>query len=370
MDKRDYDYMARALNLARRGLYTTHPNPRVGAVIVKDDEVVGEGYHQRAGEPHAEINALYAAGERAQGATVYITLEPCCHFGRTPPCTDALIKAGVKRVVVAMRDPNPQVAGQGLAQLEHAGIATEVGLLEAQARELNPGFVQRMTAGRPWVRVKLAMSLDGRTAMASGESQWITGEPARADVQRLRARSNAIMTGIGTVLSDDPSLNLRLEAGELGTQGEIVQPLRVVLDPQLQTPIDARLLTLPGPTLILTASEDAHHGEALAKAGAEVVQVPATTVGLDLHVVLAELAMREVNELQVEAGAILCGGLLQEGLIDELVIYMAGHLMGNEAHGLFYLPGLDRMHDRIALDIRDVRAVGRDWRITAWPVRG
>lgn len=366
----DHVHMARALELARRGLYTTQPNPRVGAVIVRDGQVVGEGWHRRAGGPHAEIEALRMAGERARGATVYVTLEPCCHHGRTPPCSEALIGAGVARVVAAMQDPNPRVAGQGLAALAAAGIDTRVGVLEAEARGLNPGFVMRMTQGRPWVRVKLAMSLDGRTALASGESRWITGEAARADVQRLRARSGAVLTGIGTLLADDPSLNLRLSAAELDIEGEPIQPLRVVLDTALQTPAAARLLSLPGAVLIFTAAPaDAHRRAALEAVGAQVVEVPAIPGGLDLRAVLAELARREVNEVQVEAGAILAGALVAGGLADELVVYLAPHLLGSEARGLLLLAGLERMQDRIGLAIQDIRAVGGDWRITATPER-
>ncbi len=356
----DHGFMARALRLARRGLYTTDPNPRVGCVIVRDGAVVGEGWHRRAGEPHAEIHALREAGEAARGATAYVTLEPCCHHGRTPPCSQALIEAGVARVVAAMEDPNPRVAGQGLRALRDAGIEAESGLLAEQAEALNPGFVQRMRHGRPWVRLKLAMSLDGRTAMASGESRWITGEAARADVHRLRARSSAVLTGIGTVLADDPSLNARLDQGI-----EVHQPLRVVLDAHLAMPPEARMLSLPGKTLVLTYSRDEAQREALEAAGAEVCVLPGVGDRLDLDAVLAELGRREVNELMVEAGAVLAGGFLQAGRVDELVFYLAPHLMGDGARGLFHLPGLERMEERIALDIRDIRAVGHDWRITA-----
>lgn len=352
--------MALALQLAARGLYTTDPNPRVGCVIVRDGEVVGTGWHRRAGEPHAEVYALREAGERAQGATAYVTLEPCCHHGRTPPCSEALIRAGVARVVAAMEDPNPKVAGSGLAQLQQAGIAVESGLLQAQAEDLNPGFVKRMRHGRPYVRCKLAMSLDGRTAMASGESKWITGEAARRDVQRLRARSSAIMTGIGTVLADDPSLNVRLDFGQ-GAR----QPLRVVLDPRLRMPEHARMLALPGQTLVLTCADDPDAAARLAAAGGEVARLPAYGDGLDLHAVVGHLAERQVNEVLLETGATLAGAMLAAGLIDELVLYVAPHIMGSGARGLFRLPGLERMEDRIELDILDIRAVGRDWRITA-----
>lgn len=370
----DYRYMARALQLAERGLFTADPNPRVGCVLVKAGEVVGEGWHQRAGEPHAEINALQVAGTLAKdgvkGATAYITLEPCCHHGRTPPCSEALIAAGVSRVVVAMEDPNPQVAGQGLAQLQKAGIETCSGVLQAQAELLNLGFIRRMRHGRPFVRGKMAMSLDGRTAMASGESQWITDSEARQDVHRLRARSSAIITGIGTVLSDDPSLTARLAnvSGNTKVELELQQPLRVVLDSHLQIPVAAQILSLPGSTLILTISSDETKTAALRATGAEVEVLASKNGRLDLSAVMECLARREINEAMVEAGATLCGALLQAGLFDELVIYMAPLLMGDEARGLLSLPGLQSMTDRIELEIDDMRSVGRDWRIQARPV--
>lgn len=354
----DARHMARALVLAARGLYTTDPNPRVGCVLVKDGQVVGEGWHERAGEPHAEVHALRAAGAAARGATAYVTLEPCCHHGRTPPCTRALIEAGVARVVAAMPDPNPRVARQGVADLERAGIKVEIGLLAAEAERLNPGFISRMIRGRPYVRVKLAASLDGRTALASGESKWITGEAARADVQRLRARSSAILTGVGTVLADDPSLTVRdIEIKR--------QPLRVVVDGNLSMRADARLLTLPGRTLIVTAADDADYAEPLLAAGAEVMVLAAGVDRVDLPLLMQDLAVREVNELLVEAGATVCGALLEAGVVDELVLYLAPHLLGSSARGLFNIPALESMADRVALDIIDVRAVGKDWRITA-----
>ncbi|MFW5453400.1 bifunctional diaminohydroxyphosphoribosylaminopyrimidine deaminase/5-amino-6-(5-phosphoribosylamino)uracil reductase RibD [Thioalkalivibrio sulfidiphilus] len=362
----DTRHMARALQLARRGLYTTDPNPRVGCVMVRDGQVLGEGFHVRAGEPHAEILALRQAGEAARGATVYVTLEPCAHFGRTPPCADALIHAGVARVVAAMVDPNPRVAGQGLARLTAAGITTASGVLEAEARALNPGFISRMEQGRPYVRVKLAMSLDGRTAMASGESRWITGEAARRDVQRLRARAGAILTGSGTVLADNPGLDVRLSAQELGIEGPVRQPLRVVLDTRLACTPEAKLFTTGGPALVLTAEQDTARYTQLQACGAEVEAVASAPRGLDLHVVLELLARRGINELHVEAGPILCGSLMQAGLVDELVIYMAPHLMGNDARGLLNL-GLEHMDERVPLRIEDIRAVGGDWRIVARP---
>lgn len=359
----DHEYMARALQLAERGLFTTDPNPRVGCVLVRDGVIVGEGWHERAGEPHAEVLALRAAGEQARGATAYVTLEPCSHHGRTPPCADALIAAGVTEVVVAMQDPNPQVAGGGLAKLNAAGIKTRIGVLAVQAEALNPGFISRMRRGRPYVRCKLAMSLDGRTAMASGESKWITGAEARADVQRLRARSSAIMTGIGTALVDDPSLNMRLDDVDAARQ-----PWRVVLDTELRMPPGARMLKLTGKTLIFAVSEAEAPREALLAAGAEIVLLEPHDGRLQLKDVLEVLAMREINEVLVEAGATLSGALLAAGLIDELVIYMAPQLLGDGARGLFHLPGLVRMEQKLGLDIQDIRKVGQDWRITAVPM--
>ena len=357
----DAAYMARALRLAERGLLTTAPNPRVGCVLVRDGTVVGEGWHERAGAPHAEINALQQAGSQAAGATAYVTLEPCCHHGRTPPCTDALLAAGVTRVVAAMEDPNPEVAGKGLAALQTAGIDAAAGLLAAAAEKLNTGFVMRMRQGRPWVRCKLAMSLDGRTAMASGESQWITGTAARRDVHQLRARSDAIMTGIGTVLADDPSLTVRLDEMD----DDFRQPLRVILDSRLRTPPHAKLLDLPGETLIITGVDDAGNETRLTRSGIRVVTLPMQDGQLDLPAVLHYLGTLQINEVHLEAGATLCGALLQAGLVDELVMYMAPHLMGDAARGLFALPGLEQMAQRLKLSISEIRAVGDDWRSTA-----
>ncbi len=366
----DHLYMGRALELAERGLYTTDPNPRVGCVLVRDGRVVGEGWHERAGEPHAEVLALRVAGDLARGATAYVTLEPCAHHGRTPPCADAMLAAGVARVVVAMDDPNPLVDGAGSRRLREAGVEVETGLMETQARALNPGFVMRMTRGRPFVRSKLAMSLDGRTAMASGESQWITGPDARRDVQRLRARSGAILTGIGTVLADDPSLSVReADIGQPPPAGGWRQPLRVVLDPRLSTPPGARMLRAPGRTLIATCCQDDEAAEALIDTPAEVIRFPGHSDSLDLPTLLRYLGQEEeVNELLLETGATLSGSMLRGGLVDELVVYMAPKLLGSDARGLFRLPGLERMEEAIGLEIADVRAVGRDWRIIARPV--
>ncbi|MEQ6340366.1 MAG: bifunctional diaminohydroxyphosphoribosylaminopyrimidine deaminase/5-amino-6-(5-phosphoribosylamino)uracil reductase RibD [Gammaproteobacteria bacterium] len=351
--------MARALRLARRGLYGADPNPRVGCVLVRDGEIVGEGWHERAGGPHAEVHALAQAGERACGATAYVTLEPCCHHGRTPPCADALVAAGVARVVAAMVDPNPKVGGAGLARLVAAGIAVESGLMQAEAEALNPGFIMRMRLGQPFVRCKLAMSLDGRTAMANGESKWITSGAARHDVHHLRARSSAIMTGVGTVLADDPALTARLD------DERIRQPLRVVLDTHLRTPPQARLLDAPGRALIVTASRNQVLHDRLARDNVTVVTLPEQINGIDLPAVMRHLAALEVNEVLLEAGPTLSGAMLRAGLIDELIIYMAPHLMGDAARGLFHLPELVGMDQRIAMDIIDIRAVGKDWRITA-----
>jgi diaminohydroxyphosphoribosylaminopyrimidine deaminase/5-amino-6-(5-phosphoribosylamino)uracil reductase len=367
-DASDHGFMARALRLAEQGLYSADPNPRVGCVVVKDGLSVGEGWHRRAGEPHAERHALAAAGEAAQGATAYVTLEPCAHYGRTPPCADALVAAGVQRVVAAIEDPNPRVAGQGMARLREAGILTEVGLLSGDAEALNPGFLKRMRTGLPYVRCKLAMSLDGRTAMASGESQWITGEAARLDVQRLRARSSAVLTGVGTVLADDPSLNVRLTQAQLGgddADGPARQPLRVVLDTRLRTPPRARLLMLDGESLVMCGqAAPADIAGELETAGAKVVRQPQLGGRIDLRHALNDLAARGVNEVLIESGPTLAGHALGEGLVDELIVYMAPHLMGHDARGLVRLEGLQRMADRLDLEFVDMRKVGRDLRLT------
>jgi len=368
----DLRFMARAIQLAKRGIYTTHPNPRVGCVITRQDQIVGEGWHMRAGEPHAEVHALNAAGEESDGATAYVTLEPCSHHGRTPPCADALIKAGVSRVVIAMQDPNPQVAGSGIAKIKAAGIDVSVGVLQAEAEALNPGFIARLTRGRPFVRCKLAMSLDGRTAMASGESKWITSTPARQDVQRLRARCDAIMTGIGTVLLDDPQLDVRPEGIEelhVVLAGETQRPpMRVIVDSTLRTPVASRLLALPGKKLIATAVEHSEILDTLRQKHVNVCRFAGGDERVNLPLLMEYLAALEINELMVEAGPVLSGAMLQAGLIDELVIYMAPHLMGDQAMGLMTLPGLDQISQRVMLKTKDIRAVGDDWRITLQPV--
>ena len=357
MSAEDHAFMARALRLAERGLCTTTPNPRVGCVVVRDETVVGEGWHERAGEPHAEVHALRAAGERARGATVYVSLEPCSHQGRTPPCVDALIKGGVTRVVAAMQDPNPRVAGAGLGQLRAAGIATECGVLEAEARELNIGFVSRMTRGRPWVRMKIAASLDGKTALLNGKSQWITGPDARRDGHRLRARACAILTGFGTVRDDDPRLTVR----DVETSR---QPLRVVVDSRLETPLDAKVLE-GGNVLVFAAIAERARIAALEQRGAAVIVLANATHKVDLEAMLAELGRRELNEVHIEAGFKLNGSLLKAGVVDELVIYLAPCLLGDAARGLFDLPALGDLAQRRSLTIRDVRRVGDDLRIVA-----
>ena len=365
-----YHFMTDALKLAHKGFYTTHPNPRVGCIIVKNDKIIGKGYHQYAGQPHAEVLALRDAGYKAKNATAYVTLEPCSHTGKTPPCANALINAGITKVIIAMQDPNPQVSGNGIKKLRDAGVEVIVGVLEQQARELNKGFVKRMQYALPWVRVKMAMSLDGRTAMKSGESQWITARDARQDVQKYRAASDAILTAQGTVLADDPSLNVRLTKDDLGIEGEVRQPVRVVLDQDLQISPQAKMLGLEGETWIYTCAENQKEKkQALKKQGAIIIELkPDKNNLLPLETVLKDLAKREINEVHTEAGQTLTGALLEQGLVDELLIYIAPTLMGSDARGLFYLPSLQTMQDRIQLEIKDIRAIGRDWRIIATPL--
>lgn len=353
----DHGMMARALQLAERGLWTTSPNPRVGCVLVREGEIVGKGWHERAGEPHAEVHALRAAGELARGATAYVTLEPCSHHGRTPPCAEALIGAGVSRVVAAMRDPNPLVAGNGLAMLQAAGIETACGLLENEARELNIGFVARMTRGRPWLRLKAAASLDGKTALNNGTSQWITGLEARRDGHRWRARACAILTGIGTVRDDDPQLSVR----EVDTPR---QPLRVVVDSKLEIPLTAKILR-GGPVLVAAAVDDEKRANSLRATGAEVVVLPNPHGKVELSGLLEELGRRGINEVHVEAGFKLNGSLLREGLVDELLLYLAPCLIGHDASGLFNLPELASLDGKHRLQVRDLRQIGEDIRLIA-----
>jgi diaminohydroxyphosphoribosylaminopyrimidine deaminase/5-amino-6-(5-phosphoribosylamino)uracil reductase len=352
-------YMARALRLAARGLNTATPNPRVGCVIVRCGQVVGEGWHHRAGEPHAEAHALQAAGDAALGATAYVTLEPCSHHGRTPPCADALVRAGVARVVAAMRDPNPLVAGQGLAKLAAAGIATTCGVLEQEARELNIGFVSRMTRGRPWVRLKTASTLDGVTALDNGVSQWITGPAARRDGHRWRARACAVLSGIGTVQEDNPSLTVR----EVPTER---QPLRVIVDARLALSPAAKLFADidRAPLLVVCASDDVPNARVLRDAGAELLVLPNDGGKVDLPALLQALGARGINELHAESGHKLNGSLLREGCVDELLMYVAPTVLGR-GMGLFNLGPFVTLDQRIDLDVRDIRAVGRDWRVLA-----
>ncbi len=359
----DIHFMNRALQLAAMPTVSPHPNPRVGCVLVRDSQIVGEGYHERAGEFHAEIGALRQAGDQARGATAYVTLEPCCHTGKTPPCTEALIAAGVSRVVSAMSDPNPQVAGRGHAQLTAAGIQCDSGLLEAQARVLNRGFIRRMEHGRPWVISKLGMSLDGRTAMASGESKWITSEASRDDVQLLRARASAVLTGIGTVVTDNPRLTVRMPGHDPKRQ-----PLRVVLDSGLKISPSAKVLAPPGKAVVCYHGDHAAHRKTLIENGVTLHALPGTEQGVDLEAVFATLTREyQVNEVLVEAGARLNGALVDAGLVDEFVIYMAPVIMGDQARGLFHLPRLETMAQKLVLQITDMRAVGTDWRISATP---
>lgn len=357
----DARHMRRALELARRGLFTTDPNPRVGCVLVRDGRVVGEGWHVRAGEAHAEVNALARAGGDARGATAYVTLEPCAHHGRTGPCAQALIDAGVRRVVAAMEDPNPLVAGAGLARLRAAGVRVECGLSADAALALNPGFVQRMRLARPWTRLKLAASLDARTALASGESKWITGPAARADVHRFRARSSAVVTGVGTVLADDPALTARPTG-----RRPVLQPIRVILDPRLRTPPTARVLREPGATLLIATPGDTTRRAALEAAGAEVVVLDAGPRP-EPGAVLTLLAARGVNEVWVECGPTLAGAFLAASVVDELIVYLAPTLLGDDARALMRLPPLRSMAARPRLSFTDVRRFGDDLRITARP---
>ena len=380
----DHEFLARALALARRGLFTAHPNPRVGCVLVRDGEIVGEGWHRRAGEPHAEALALDAAGARARGATAYVSLEPCCHFGRTPPCTTALIEAGVVRVVAATRDPDPRVEGRGFERLRAAGIEavlTDSSRLAQAATEINTGFFTRIASGRPFVRLKLAASLDGRTALPDGTSRWITGEEARRDVQRWRARAGALLTGVGTVLADDPRLTVRpadLERRDTGAGPEAPPDpdrlLRVVLDSRLQTPPGATLFASPAPVLVTTGDAAARgaRADALRAAGAEVLATEAGEAAragngrpdrADPHALLQLLGEREINEVLVECGPTLAGALVEGGLVDELLLYLAPTLLGSGSRPLVELPAPADMASRAALRILESESVGDDLRV-------
>ena len=361
----DHAMMARALRLAERGAFTTKPNPMVGCVIAKDGEIIGEGWHQRAGGPHAEVLALQGVGDGARGATAYVTLEPCSHVGRTGPCADALVAAGIVRVVGAMRDPNPLVDGSGFDRLQAAGIKVEIGLMETLARELNRGFLSRIERGRPWLRIKLAISIDGRSALASGDSKWISGPAARQDVQRWRARSGAILTGAGTVLIDDPLLTARLDESAADYERDFVPPLRVVLDPGLATVARGRVREGNAPTLYIHAPDarmprgiDAQHAPAPVHAGR-----------FDLDAVLQLLAARGINEIQVEAGATLAGGFLAAGLVDELLLYVAPIILGERARPMFDGLPIDTMEERLRMEIVESRRIGDDVRLLMRPRR-
>ena len=357
----DHRYMARALELAALGQYSTKPNPCVGCVIVKKGDIVGEGWHEKAGEPHAEVHALKKAGVNASGATVYVTLEPCSHHGKTPPCAEALIEAGVNHVVIAMQDPNPLVAGMGMSKLREAGVTVSCGLLKNQAQALNKSFCHKMMTGKPYMTSKVAMSLDGRTAMASGESQWITGFRARQDVHRLRAQSDIVLTGVGTVLADNPKLTAREGLGGLS----VTQPRIVILDSTLKTPLDAAVFKEGSEVTILTCSHDEQAVLALKKAGCGVVIVDANDKGqVDLHAVETWLAMQAVNSVMIEAGALLNGAFMQMGMIDELIIYMAPSVLGTEARGAFSMPTVSTLSDRVQLKYVGMEQLDEDVKLT------
>jgi diaminohydroxyphosphoribosylaminopyrimidine deaminase/5-amino-6-(5-phosphoribosylamino)uracil reductase len=356
----DYQCMAKALQLARLGLNTSHPNPRVGCVITSNGELVGSGWHKKAGEAHAEINALREAGAKAAGGTVYVTLEPCSHTGRTPPCVDALISAKIARLVFAVKDPNPDVNGNGFKRLREAGIDVQSGLMATQAEELNSGFLMRMRQRRPWVRIKLAQSMDGHIALANGSSKWISSSEARADVQNWRARADVVLTGIGTVLADDPSLNVRIDKNAR-------QPARIVVDSHWRLPANSRLLGLPGKVLVAGLKENPLP-EALRKTGVECMFLPSSEGRVDINAMLEELGERGFNEVHVEAGATLCGAFIQQGLVDEVLIYQAPVILGGGAVSPFATPRLDNMQDRVHLEWVDSRRIGKDLRLRLKPV--
>jgi diaminohydroxyphosphoribosylaminopyrimidine deaminase/5-amino-6-(5-phosphoribosylamino)uracil reductase len=353
----DHEYMAHAIQLARQGQYSCQPNPRVGCVIVLDDKIVGEGSHIQAGKEHAEIIALKQAGTKSINATCYVTLEPCVHTGKTPPCTDALIKSGITKIIAAMVDPNPKVNGQGLTNLENNGVYVHSGLLEEEARNLNKGYIKRMTSNMPYVRCKLAMSVDGKTALASGNSKWITGEQARRDVQKLRAVSCAVMTGIGTILSDNPMLNVR----KINTFQR--QPVRVIIDRSLKIPINANVLHQPGKVIIFTSAEDKQRTASLENIGAEVIRFERNPEFLAscLSYLTNE---HEINEVLIEAGAGLSGAILEAGLVDELVLYQAPIILGDKAIDLFNISKLHNMNEKYSLTLNDIRHLGNDVRLT------
>ena len=371
----DIKYMSLAIELAKKGIYSTKPNPAVGSVIVRHGEIVGQGWHQKAGQPHAERIALAEAGDKAKGATAYVTLETCSHHGKTPPCADALVAAQVARVVISMVDPNPLVAGQGIARLENAGIEVVNGLLEDQARELNVGFLYKMENNLPYVRLKMASSLDGRTAMQSGESKWITGPESRLEVHRLRAQSGALIAGIGTILADDPSMTVRMsdeQLAELNLTQEDCHPIRVILDPNLSMPLDAKMLSLPGRTILMTSRETVERNpevvEEIHNAGIEMAAVSAEGDRLDIESVLSYLAeVEKINNVMVETGAIVAGAFIQAGFVNELHCFMAPTLMGEQAKPMFALPGVETMQDRIHFDLKSIDRFGEDVRMVFTP---
>ncbi|WP_230425644.1 bifunctional diaminohydroxyphosphoribosylaminopyrimidine deaminase/5-amino-6-(5-phosphoribosylamino)uracil reductase RibD [Spartinivicinus ruber] len=378
----DYAMMNRALQLARQGIYTTRPNPRVGCVVVKGGKIIGEGWHQRAGEPHAEVYALKQAGAAAKGSTTYVTLEPCSHFGRTPPCANALIEAGVAKVVIAMLDPNPLVAGSGKKLLLQHGIDVEVGLLYGEAYQLNQGFCQRMTLKKPLVRCKLAMSVDGRTAKASGESQWITGADARSDVQQWRARSCAVITGVSTIFDDDAALTVRNNQLKISAAKNCPPPFRVVVDSQLKIPVTAKVFKGEGKVLVATTHRDTAAIQQLENLGAEVIVFPDKVDTADdvnqagekspkvpLDLLLNYLSDHyHCNEVMVEAGSTLAGAFIKAGLVDELIVYMAPTIMGHEAKPLLTISDMPKMADNVDLEIKDIRQIGKDWRMMIHPI--
>lgn len=353
----DDDYMDRALQLASKGLYTTHPNPVVGCVIVNNGRIVGQGWHEFAGQAHAEVIALKQAGKLAAGGTLYVNLEPCSHRGKTPPCVKAIIKANIGRVVIAIEDPNPKVNGAGIEELQGAGIVVKLGVRQEQARQINRGFLKRITTGFPWVTLKIATSLDGKTAMANGESQWITAQPARQDAHKLRAEAAAILTGIGTVLRDDPNMKARLA----GVQR---QPLRVILDTHLSTPADAKILSGQGNALIITANSENSASKILQNDSVEVVNMRRSNGKMDLNEVMLELGKREINTILLEAGSRLSGSMLEAGLVDEIVVYMAPDLLGSDARDMLEIAGLEQISDKVQLDYKEVTRVGRDLKLT------
>ncbi len=362
---RDVECMSLALRLAKRGQYTTRPNPNVGCVITnRDGDIVGTGFHARAGEPHAEIMALQQAGEHAADGTAYVTLEPCCHQGRTGPCTQALLDAKLHRVVIAMKDPNPLVTGKGIKQLEDNGINVSTGLADEQAKKLNPGFIKRMTLGLPWVTVKMATSMDGRTALNNRQSKWITSESARLDVQKLRARHDAILTGIGTITADDPSLNVRLDSQQLRIEGSVIQPYRVIIDPKLEITAHAKVFNVSGQVIIFT-EENNETGILDKMNNCRIFTLPANQGRFELKKVLEKLATLEINSVLIEAGAGLAGEFFNARCVDELIHYTSPKLMGNLSKGMLDIEEIKQMDDCITLDYSDIRQIGHDLKITS-----